>query len=363
MIKNVLSTGFIVCYTPGMRMIITDISALEYWRSPLSDLAVSRQTCRAYSPPLSAPISAALKGHALVASGMLSLPIHVLTLDDRRKGTPWLVVHQAQSLPVGSLRRVFLPNCDDEVFATSPELTFVTMASHLSFAQTVHLGYELCGTHAPDNSELYGTRDRPPLSTPTKIASFLDDLANIRGKEQAAKTLPHVLTRSASPRESTLAALVTLPYMRGGSSMPHPLMNEAILLGKRNRWTTDRSYFRCDLLWPEHGVAVEYDSTLCHTGAERIAQDASRRNALESLGLTVVTATWKQVSDYREYNRFARILAGHLHTRIRPRCSDYQQRQLALRSELLRCPAMYRTSKPEQTEAGLMVKNASKSSF
>ena len=90
------------------------------------------------------------------------------------------------------------------------------------------------------------------------------------------------------------------------------------------------------MLWPEKKVAVEYDSTLCHTGAERIAEDAARRNALESLGLTVVTATWRQVENYREYNRFARILAGHLATRMRPRCCDYPSRQLSLRSELLR---------------------------
>ncbi len=101
--------------------------------------------------------------------------------------------------------------------------------------------------------------------------------------------------------------------------MIRPRMNEPVSLGKRGSWTTDRSGFRCDLLWPDQGVAVEYDSTLCHTGAARIARDAARRNALESLGLTVVTATWRQVANVREYNRFARILAGHLGTRIR-RC-------------------------------------------
>ena len=113
-------------------------------------------------------------------------------------------------------------------------------------------------------------------------------------------------------------------------------MNASVPLGRRNSWSTDKSFFRCDLLWPEKKVAVEYDSTLCHTGAERIAEDAARRNALESLGLTVVTATWRQVENYREYNRFARILAGHLATRMRPRCCDYPSRQLSLRSELLR---------------------------
>lgn len=141
---------------------------------------------------------------------------------------------------------------------------------------------------------------------------------------------------SASPRESTLAELITLPCHRGGSGIENPEMNAVIPISSSNRWATDRSSFRCDLLWRDQGVAVEYDSTLCHTGAERIANDASRRNALESLGLTVVTATWRHVTNYKEYNRFARILAKHLGTRIRPNCPDYPNRQLALRSELLR---------------------------
>ena len=108
--------------------------------------------------------------------------------------------------------------------------------------------------------------------------------------------------------------------------MIRPRMNEPVSLGKRGSWTTDRSGFRCDLLWPDQGVAVEYDSTLCHTGAARIARDAARRNALESLGLTVVTATWRQVANVRE---------DALDDVISVTRPDYPKRQQALRRELL----------------------------
>lgn len=210
------------------------------------------------------------------------------------------------------------------------------MASLLSFPRTVHLGYELCGTFAPDESKPYGVRDRKPLTTPAKLASYLNKAERMKGAKRARSALPYILGMSASPRESTLAELITLPCHRGGSGIENPEMNAVIPISSSNRWATDRSSFRCDLLWRDQGVAVEYDSTLCHTGAERIANDASRRNALESLGLTVVTATWRHVTNYKEYNRFARILAKHLGTRIRPNCPDYPNRQLALRSELLR---------------------------
>lgn len=158
---------------------------------------------------------------------------------------------------------------------------------------------------------------------------------SVRGVKTARTILPHIMKGSASPRESTLAELITLPYLRGGSNFEHPTMNAVIPIPKRDQWATDCRSLRCDLLWPDKRVAVEYDSTLCHTGAERIAEDVSRRNALEALGFIVVTATWKQVTSYQEYNRFVRALSKHLDTRIRPSCSDYPARQFALRSELL----------------------------
>ena len=97
---------------------------------------------------------------------------------------------------------------------------------------------------------------------------------------------------SASPRESTLAELVTLPCLRGGSGIKHPLMNAVVPIPERSRWVTGRSHLRCDLIWPDERVAVEY-------------------------------------------NRFAKALAKHLGTRARPVCSEYPARQLALRRELL----------------------------
>lgn len=204
-----------------------------------------------------------------------------------------------------------------------------------SLPRTAHLGYEFCGTFAPDESRPYGSGARKPLTSPEKIASCLRKLDGVRGAKALRTALPHIMEGSASPRESTLAELVTLPCLRGGSGIKHPLMNAVVPIPERSRWVTGRSHLRCDLIWPDERVAVEYDSTLCRTGAERIAEDAARKDALEALGFTVVTATWKQVENYQEYNRFAKALAKHLGTRARPVCSEYPARQLALRRELL----------------------------
>lgn len=318
-----------------MKVVLSHISALEYWRSTLSDAGLARATCRAKTLPEKAPHGSLAKKYLLSHTNLFSPPIHVLALDGRRKNSSCLVIHQAKTLPDGSLRTIVLPGCDEPLLITSPELTFVHLASLLSFSRTVHLGYEFCGTYAPDKNEFYGMRNRLPLTSLSKLNCYTNKAKHIRGAQAARTALPHVLDGSASPRESMLAALLALPYARGGSNIEQPRMNAPLVLGKRNRRDANQASFRCDLLWPDKRVAVEYDSTLCHTGATRIANDATRRNAIESLGFTVITATWPQVKNYREYTRLVHILAGHLGTRIRPTCADYSNKQLALRSELL----------------------------
>lgn len=318
-----------------MKTVVSHKSALEYWRSIASDAGAARQACRAGGLPAKAPSASEVRAVQRACCRAMSAPLHVLSHDGRRGRSDNLVVHQLSEIPGGSLRRVDAPGLEGGVFVTSPELTFIQVSGMLDFPHAVHLGFELCGTYAPDESQPFGVRGRQPLTTPEKLAAFRAKAAHVRGSAQARSALPYVLANSASPRESTLAMLATLPYARGGSMLAQPVMNSAVAPGKRHQGITGKSHFRCDLLWPEQNVVVEYDSTLCHTGAERIARDASRRNALEAMGLTVVTATWRQVANYQEYNRFVKILAGHLRTRIRPGCSNYAQRQFALRRALL----------------------------
>ncbi len=317
-----------------MRTIVSHISAMEFWRSALSDTGSARDLCRARELPSEAGSARDMRDHPLIRCGVLSLPVHVLALEGRRSGAA-LAIHKSTPLPEGSLRLVAIPGFGEPLFVTSPELTLVHAALMTSLPRTAHLGYEFCGTFAPDESRPYGSRARKPLTSPEKIASYLRKLDGIRGAKALRAALPHIMEGSASPRESTLAELVTLPFLRGGSGIKHPLMNAVVPIPARSRWVTGRSHLRCDLLWPDERVAVEYDSTLCHTGAERIAEDAARKNALEALGFTVVTATWKQVENYQEYNRFVKALAKLLGTRVRPVCSDYPARQFALRRELL----------------------------
>lgn len=82
-----------------MKTVLTHLSALEYWRSPQSDAGPARLACRVRSLPRSAPCSAAIGALPPDVRAQLSLPVHVLSLDGRRKSTRSLIVHQPPPCP------------------------------------------------------------------------------------------------------------------------------------------------------------------------------------------------------------------------------------------------------------------------
>lgn len=207
-----------------MSIVLSHISALEFWRSAASDAGPPCAACALRDAPACAPPPASSSERVLLSCGTFSAPLHVLALDGRRKSTPHFVVHQARSLPSSSFRAIALEGAEEPLFVACPELAFAHLAASLSFARAVHLGYELCGTYAPDDSRPFGVRNRSPLATPDSIAAYLDQTWAVRGAGPARVALPHVLALSASPRESTLSMLLTLPYARGGSNIAHPRM-------------------------------------------------------------------------------------------------------------------------------------------
>ena len=52
---------------------------------------------------------------------------------------------------------------------------------------------------------------------------------------------------------------------------------------------------RVDFAYPEHRVAIEYDSYEHHVGKRALVRDSARRNALLAAGWTPVTATAEDV--------------------------------------------------------------------
>lgn len=220
-----------------------------------------------------------------------------------------------------------------DTFTSSPEFCFAQMAHLLSAPRLALLGFELCGSYALAE-ESPGFRARSPLTNVARLAAFIASLGSFKGVKRARLALSFLMDGAASPMESVLAALLCAPRSLGGYGLPLPRLNARLRLPASVRPMTGSAYFCCDLLWPEARVAVEYDSTMFHTGAERIAADSERRNALAYLGVDVVSVTRDQLMDPLRMDRVVRLLQKTLGADAALAPDDGHLRA-ALRRELL----------------------------
>ena len=255
----------------------------------------------------------------------LTRPLH--TLNNSRNHYPSTtdcVFRAWRALPDGSLLDV-----GDGLVVAAPELIFAQMASKLSSIELICLGFELCGIYPNAANARKGVVGRTPLTTPAKLAKFVAACANEPGVRAARAALPYIESMSASPMETAAFLRLSLPYRLGGRNFPKPLINYRIGLGARDRKVSSKNFYLCDLYWPERRLAVEYDSDL-HADARKIAQDASRRNALLHKGIEVVTITKGQMYDFDEFERTAEVIRRKLKVDFSPRCRDYSARRAKL---------------------------------
>lgn len=227
----------------------------------------------------------------------------------------------------------------ENFLVSTPEFCFLQMANRLSLGCLILLGFELCGTYALVDDGPARNRTTP-LTTVAKLKAFVEGAENAHGRKKALRALRYVLGRSASPMESVLAILLSLPYSLGGYGLTRPSLNFHVDVPQRFQKLADRGYCECDLCWPEIHLAVEYDSRLHHSETDRRESDARRRNTLISLGFTVVTVSADQVLNGGSFNRLAHQLANHLGKRLRYVDPEFTHTHLALRDELVEAIGM-----------------------
>lgn len=122
--------------------------------------------------------------------------------------------------------------------------------------------------------------------------------------------------------ETALAMALSMPPRLGGYGLPLPKMNYRVEARKGGAdggagGKSRPRYYLCDLYWPGKRVDLEYDSDQEHVGPERISADAERRNDLQALGVTPLTATREQVMNDDGLDRLARQVGGALGVRVR----------------------------------------------
>lgn len=170
---------------------------------------------------------------------------------------------------------------------------------------------ELAGTYrlGVDGREVrYGV---PPLMSARSLAHAAGQLPKISGTHRAKVVSELMVDGSASPMETTLALLLSLPQDFGGFGLARPRLNQRIDVSDLRGCISDRDVVTPDLVWPDEKVALEYDSAEFHAGSgtARPGEDAVRWNILTAIGYRVLRATPQTVRTPRDLELLARQVA------------------------------------------------------
>jgi len=229
----------------------------------------------------------------------------------------------------------------------SPELCFFQLVNRLPLAKTLRLGLELCGKYTlpandaarkdPEVKEK-GFKNRPALTSIERLTSFLARSGGMFNQKRLQSILRCINNGSASPMETKLLILLTLPYHRGGFGLAMPELDAPVEPGKSSGksssmstgksrgksgpdWQSkdslskdslsknDKAY-RCDLYWRDLKLAAEYDSDIYHLLSEQKAEDSKKKNYLLSKGVHVITVSRLQMNSVDEIERVAKQLAA-----------------------------------------------------
>jgi hypothetical protein len=216
------------------------------------------------------------------------------------------------------------------------------MADRLTLIELIELGFELCGSYSlptinDPNPPTRGFYTRPPITSTKKIKMLVDKMPGAKGRQRALRALGFLQDNSASPMETKLMMILVLPYRLGGFGFPIPEMNKQITPHRAARRSTSKTFFNCDLYWPDFRLAVEYDSDTYHSGPEQIASDSIRRNTLSMLKVKVISVTKQQLRSTIELKSIAQSIANHMGRRIRiSRNSEFETTHRLLRESLLK---------------------------
>lgn len=221
----------------------------------------------------------------------------------------------------------------DELFVSTPEFTFLQMASVLDDEHLLFLGLELCGR--------YGLRDgrvfmRRQTCTRQQLLAFAEYAQHVHGRKRAMAVAPNVLEGAGSPMEAALALVLHAPCEAGGYGLAAPELNRSLPVegDVRRLWPDD--HITPDLLWEDAKLAIEYDSDEHHTAGRRIANDARRRDVLVELGYRVVTVTTEHMRSAREVERIAGIVARAVGADLAPQDEEARKARASLLERMRR---------------------------
>ena len=261
--------------------------------------------------------------------GAETRPLHLL-VDDADKRT-YSANAFAHVWTRGYPRESFLKH-SNELFISSPELSYLQMAKDLDVIDVIRLGFELCGSYLMGEDFVNGFTEAKPLTKLADITSFLRKAGAQHGSKRALAALRWVKEGSRSPRETALSMMLGLPTRLGGWQLGKHVLNYELDVGVD---VEGRMRRYIDLYWPDKGVGLEYDSDTFHVGKERIASDSIREKVIEQQGIRLLRITNSELVDPMKRKLAIEVLADNLGIRLKNKAIDVKRRRDELAYRLL----------------------------
>lgn len=193
------------------------------------------------------------------------------------------------------------PVMDDPRARDSIERLVAAVVLACEFAGTYRLGVN-------------GEKTQYHMSPLMSAESFGRVIAGVEGtanKTRAAEVAGLFYEGSASPMETALTLMLTLPVNFGGLGLPKAELNKSVDVSDVRGTLSDRDEVVPDTLWSWARVAVEYDSAEFHEllGSRQLEEDARRSNILTTLGYKVLHVTPGVVRTVKDVELLARQIA------------------------------------------------------
>ena len=136
-----------------------------------------------------------------------------------------------------------------------------------------------------------------PIVSRAKLEAYLRQMPASKGIMRARKVADAAFEGLASPMETMLALVLSLPTSMGGFGLSHLQVNYKIKINVEDRSISSQDVMYADLCWPDQRLVVEYYGWDEHFGAgkRKVASDANRSNTLSALGWTVLHVTYEQI--------------------------------------------------------------------
>lgn len=153
--------------------------------------------------------------------------------------------------------------------------------------------------------------DQPVLVACGRAGAYLRTQLSMRGVARAREVVSLAFDGSASPMETMLVLILTLPVGLGGYGLPRPKLNVKIEASGLGLSVCQKEAMVADLYWDEARLVVEYDSDEFHAGRGRgkLADDAERANSLSALGYRVFSVPYMLLENPKRLDLLAQQIA------------------------------------------------------